>query len=236
MAGRRHQMDSYSSETYERLRQALKHYELRPGTTLRIAELATRYKVSNTPLREALNRLYESNFVGLRPHLGFYVKTLDPAELGEIQELLTTLLVRGCELILSETARAEQAQALIARVAGEIEQTLELPAEQRGACAADVVEQGIREFLELAGNNVFVRHAENALIRIYFLRRLELESHERIVELLEEVREVERAVARRDLGSAKAAIHREARRTADHLSELVTRAAGRLYTVADPRP
>ena len=52
----------------ERLRAAIVVGELPPGSRLRTAELAARFGVSPTPLREALQRLAAEGLVELLPH------------------------------------------------------------------------------------------------------------------------------------------------------------------------
>lgn len=232
MAERKHRADIYSSGAYERLRDALKRYELPPGSALQLREVASRYDISNTPMREALHRLFEAGFVEHTRGRGFSVKMPDPGELRELHDLVTTLLGRGCELILADADKVERTQTLIAHAAHEVETALERPAGPRGLHAAQAVEEGIREFLSLSGNRVFVRQVSNALDRTHFVRRVELDAEDRLAELLRTIQELEAAVLRRDAAAARAAIQRDAQRSIEQLPGLISSAIGRLYTPA----
>ena len=54
----------------DRLKEAILRGELRPGEKLTAAALATRWNVSQTPLREAFQRLAAEGLVELRPQRG----------------------------------------------------------------------------------------------------------------------------------------------------------------------
>lgn len=64
----------------QRLRDAMVVGDLPPGSRLRTAELAARYGVSPTPLREALQRLAAEGHVELSPQRGARVAPLDIAD------------------------------------------------------------------------------------------------------------------------------------------------------------
>src|SRR5262245_30927104 len=51
------QRQSHAETVYDALKQAILSGDLAPGATLREEELARRYQVSRTPVREALSRL-----------------------------------------------------------------------------------------------------------------------------------------------------------------------------------
>lgn len=235
MAERKHRADTYSSGAYGRLRDALKRYELPPGRALQLRELASRYDISNMPMREALHRLYEAGFVDHVAGQGFSVKMPDPEELRELHELATTLLGRGCELILANDEQVERTRALIAHAAHEVEAALALAPGPRGLQAAQVVEEGIREFLSLSGNRVFVQQVSNALDRTHFVRRVELDAEDRLAELLRTIRDLDAAVQRGDATAARAVIQRDSQISVEQLPSLISTAIGRLYTPASLR-
>lgn len=63
---------------------AIDRGELPPGTRLVEADLAERFGVSRTPVREALNRLETQGVVARDPRRGAVVATLDYDQLGEL--------------------------------------------------------------------------------------------------------------------------------------------------------
>ncbi len=71
----------------DRLRQAILRGELRPGQRLHASDLAERWDVSATPLREAFQRLAGEGLVELLPQRGARVSELAPDEAASIYEL-----------------------------------------------------------------------------------------------------------------------------------------------------
>jgi DNA-binding GntR family transcriptional regulator len=75
---------SSASEAYDLLLTAIESGGLRPGTRLREAELADRFDLSRTPVREALKRLEAQGLVAHEPHHGAVVATLDYGQMIEL--------------------------------------------------------------------------------------------------------------------------------------------------------
>ena len=71
----------------DRLRDAILEGELAPGMPLRAEELAQRWNVSPTPVREALQRLAGVGFVELRPQRGARVAAATIRDVEEVYEL-----------------------------------------------------------------------------------------------------------------------------------------------------
>lgn len=64
---------------------------LDPGTPLDEQELALRFGVSRTPVREAIRQLSASGLVSVRPHRGAVVALPTPAELNDMFEAMAEL-------------------------------------------------------------------------------------------------------------------------------------------------
>lgn len=64
---------------------------LAPGTPLDEQELAARFGVSRTPVREAIRQLSASGLVSVRPHRGAVVALPTPAELNDMFEAMAEL-------------------------------------------------------------------------------------------------------------------------------------------------
>jgi GntR family carbon starvation induced transcriptional regulator len=58
-----------------------------PGAPLRLAELAERYEVSMSVVREALTRLAEQHLVALAPRAGFRVVEISAADLADLVDM-----------------------------------------------------------------------------------------------------------------------------------------------------
>ena len=64
---------------------------LEPGTPLDEQELATRFGVSRTPVREAIRQLSASGLVSVRPHRGALVALPTPSQLNDMFEAMGEL-------------------------------------------------------------------------------------------------------------------------------------------------
>lgn len=72
---------------HQQLREQILAGALEPGTRLRQVELAERFEISQTPVREALARLASEGLVVLRPRRGAEVVALTPRQIEETYEL-----------------------------------------------------------------------------------------------------------------------------------------------------
>jgi len=75
----------------ETLREAILDGILPPGARLRQEDLATAFKTSRIPVREALRVLEYEGLAKSEPHRGFTVTALDADQIEEIYELRTVL-------------------------------------------------------------------------------------------------------------------------------------------------
>ncbi len=82
---------SVNATVYEALKNQITSNQLRPGRKLIHQELAELLNVSRTPVREALERLYQEGFVTRLPRRGFYVAEIDEDEARELYELREAL-------------------------------------------------------------------------------------------------------------------------------------------------
>lgn len=84
-------------DLHERILEAIDAGEFPPGGRLLETELATRFGVSRTPVREALRRLETQGVVTHEPRKGAVVATLDYDQLGElyaVREVMEGLAAR----------------------------------------------------------------------------------------------------------------------------------------------
>jgi DNA-binding GntR family transcriptional regulator len=86
-----------AEQVCDRIRQAILHGELKPGTKLTEQDLAAQYEVSRTPVREAIRQLEVEKLVTRTAFVGVTVRQLAPeevVELLEIREVLEGLVAR----------------------------------------------------------------------------------------------------------------------------------------------
>lgn len=71
---------------YSTIREAILSGELKPGERILLKDLEATYRISRTPIRQALRRLSERGYVTLQPHSSMRVR---PLSLEEVNELYT---------------------------------------------------------------------------------------------------------------------------------------------------
>lgn len=78
---------------YDSLRQRIVAFELPPATILSRSDLTSEYQVSQTPLREALQKLAQDGLVSIRPQSKTVVSLIDTEQLREAHFLRVALEV-----------------------------------------------------------------------------------------------------------------------------------------------
>lgn len=89
--------DTSKRKIYKALRRSITLNELKPGQRLQLDELASHYKTSVTPIREALQMLMQEGLVVNKPHAGFYVAQVTLKQLYDMLELREILEVAAVE-------------------------------------------------------------------------------------------------------------------------------------------
>lgn len=98
---------SQSELAYERLYQAVQAGDLRPGDRVRETDVAERFSLSRTPVRDALRRLEADGIIEHRPRQGAVVRSLSRAEVVELYEMRLVLERTAAEMAAKHAARAE---------------------------------------------------------------------------------------------------------------------------------
>src|SRR3954467_12177410 len=97
-------------DIYEKLRDEILGCQLRPGSDLREQQLASRFAVSKSPVRDALFRLEREHLVTISPRQGYRVA---PISLSDAREMLRLRAVLECASV-AEGAREASEQDLAA--------------------------------------------------------------------------------------------------------------------------
>jgi DNA-binding GntR family transcriptional regulator len=96
------------------LRRAIQDGELRPGSTIRLDDLAARFGVSRIPIRESLKILEGQGLVEHSAHTGYFVPVLtaeDAVEIYAIRAMLETEALRRGLRRATDADRAAAAEA-----------------------------------------------------------------------------------------------------------------------------
>lgn len=96
--GRGRNKMSLAEQAYMRLRTEILHCQLPPGTELSEAELATRFEMSKTPVREALVTLRQEGLVLTFPRRGYQVAPITFGDMNELFDLRIILEVGAVDL------------------------------------------------------------------------------------------------------------------------------------------
>jgi len=91
---------------YNRLREEILDTTLKPGAAIFEQDLARRYGVSKSPIRDALLRLKEQDLVEVQPRRGYRVRPISITEAGEMYEM-RLLYERACILRAIDHASPE---------------------------------------------------------------------------------------------------------------------------------
>jgi DNA-binding GntR family transcriptional regulator len=101
-----------SHEVHSHLRQLILNGVLPPGTVLKQAELARRFGISRTPMREAFRRLQEEDLITADPNQRAVVRSMDGEELDQLYSTRIALESLGARITTGrlEPAEIEEAQ------------------------------------------------------------------------------------------------------------------------------
>lgn len=146
-----------------RLRADILDGKLPPGTRLQHEELATRFGVSRTPIREALRQLQAVNLVIVSPNRGASVRVPSRTEVAEMYELRADLEGFACELACERASDADLAELdrTQARLAEAVEAAEELADVELDSAVATWNTAFHACIHRAAGNQILVRHIED---------------------------------------------------------------------------
>jgi DNA-binding GntR family transcriptional regulator len=105
---------SLKQEVYDGIRQDILNGTFLPGDLLKERELAAKYGVSKTPVREALSLLAQEEMVKAVPRAGYMVTQLTRRDLQEVYQLRLTLEAMAARLAAENITdeELEELQAL----------------------------------------------------------------------------------------------------------------------------
>jgi len=80
-----------TDQIYELIRNDILSQNFKPGEKISIRDLEQRYEVSQTPIREALNRLQQDGLVEYKPNFGVKIISIEKKDVVEIMQLHAAL-------------------------------------------------------------------------------------------------------------------------------------------------
>ena len=97
---------------YRSLKELILSGRLRPGNRLVHQELGDRLAVSRTPVREALERLYQEGYAGRRPRRGYFVAEFDAGNIRDLYGTREALEIFAYDTTCAAGFRKEDVAAL----------------------------------------------------------------------------------------------------------------------------
>lgn len=200
---------SFVDEAYARIKQEILENVMPPGFRALEAELALRFGMSRTPVREALLRLQAEGFVRVTPRRGMLVLPISPVDMEEIYEIITALETAAIERVAQQAPRPHERSPLLACV-DEMDAALAADDLERWA---EADERFHRALVELSGSRRLFATATMFRDQIRRTRMLTLRLRPKPAGSNQSHRQLVAAIARRD-GERACAIHRGQRRRA----------------------
>jgi DNA-binding GntR family transcriptional regulator len=187
-----------STDTYERLRAAIVRGEFRPNERLVEAELATRFAVSRTPIRESIQRLAAEGLVANRRR-GWLVREHTADEIRELYELRAAL--EGFAAHLAAERASDEQLARIAALNAQNPRLLRGP-RTRVVGANDEFHRAV---IAAAGNGRLAETIRQSREHFFNYRIQELYTTEEVEEALAAHKRISDALLRRDGEAAERA-------------------------------
>lgn len=187
-----------AQDVYKQLREMILSFDLYPGSRVTESELAERFGVSRTPIREALARLEAEGAVTIRPKQGCFVRHLDILELSDQYQVRVAL-----ELFSVEAASANMSDKELQRLVEAWDPSLQ---HGRTEDPEEMEERDEAFHIALAeggGNRALGRYLRAVNDQIRVVRRLDFTAGERIDQTYQEHFQIVQQLLRRDVPAAK---------------------------------
>ncbi|MEM9584351.1 MAG: GntR family transcriptional regulator [Pseudomonadota bacterium] len=146
---------SQGGTAFAKLMEAIETGLYQPGDRLRETEVAERFSLSRTPVREALRRLEAEHVIEHRPRVGAVIRTLGQTELVELYEMRMVL-----ERTAAEMAAKHAAEAEVDALAALNEAFLQIEGDPARAAATN---QRFHRAIYMAARNRFLLDAARAM-------------------------------------------------------------------------
>lgn len=141
---------SLSDALFEAIKREIVEDRLRPETILTEAALATEYKVSRAPAREALQRLAAIGFVRAVPRVGYIVSSLSVRDFDEIFALRLAVEPLATELAVARLTPPDVDR--LRSLAQAVYEVHKRPRAEQGALLAQLNANFHREIARISGN------------------------------------------------------------------------------------
>lgn len=181
-----------AEQVYARLKDDIFDFRLLPGDRFTETEMAARYEVSRTPLRDALYRLQREGYLDVEFRRGWQVRNLDFVYFDNLYDLRIVLEIAALERICQMEDMPPELT--------ELKEVWLVPDEQReldGRRVAQLDEMFHTSLVSAAGNQEMTRVHADLTERIRIIRRLDFTQGSRIDATYQEHAKILRLLLRR---------------------------------------
>lgn len=204
-----------AQQIYSKLRNLILDLQIQPNSRLTETELATYFKVSRTPIREALKRLETEGLVSIKPKQGCFVRPINLDELKEYYEIRISL-----EMLSLDIACAKMPDREIIKLRQVWENK---PARMTNIDTEDIANLDETFHISIAtggGNQTLVRMLIDINNRIRIVRRLDFTDENRIEKTYQEHNIILQRLLDRDLKGTKKEMMRHIRKSEEFTKNL----------------
>lgn len=206
---------SAASRIYDDLRQRILSLDLPPGTSLLRAELAAKYEVSQTPLRDALQKLEQDDLVQIFPQSRTLVTRIDIPKIHEAHflrvaletEVMRRLARKGAPDVVGHGRSVIELQREIAEDRDQLRLFQELDEYFHWILFDGIGQENL---------HALIRSRAGHLDRV---RRLQVHSEAKIQSILEGHEAMLQAIEQKDEDTAIAAVRSHLRKSPDWVEE-----------------
>ncbi|APA89822.1 GntR family transcriptional regulator (plasmid) [Paraburkholderia sprentiae WSM5005] len=204
-------------QVFERLREMILSLELTPGTVLSRTELAGRYGLSQTPVRDALMKLGEEGLVDIYPQHATVV-----SQINVTSALQAHFLRRSIELEVVRTLAEQRDPTLIAELRVAIARQTEL-LDLKNYEQFSLLDQAFhRQMYEAAGVPQLWDLVRRLSGHIDRLRRLHLPVEGKTMAVVRDHTEIIDAIDKGDVEAAQAALRKHLSGTLNQIDQIRT--------------
>lgn len=197
-----------AQEIYFQLKTLIMGFELYPGSRVTETELAERFGVSRTPVREALQRLQLEGYLTVRPKQGCFIREIDIEEIDEHYQVRIAL-----ELCAVELACTHMPDRALKELAREWDPAYQ-PSEDQDVETLSARDEGFHIALaEGGGNLVLADYLQRVNQSIHIIRRLDFTQNMRVDLTYKEHHAICQHLIRRDAVAAQQALTQHIRRS-----------------------
>jgi len=217
--------DSRVDHVYAQVKSLTISYQIKPGERLNEIELAHRFRVSRTPLREALNRLKTEELLRFVPGKGFFCRELDVKEIFDLYQLRKAIEIAAVRLTARDPSLEEiqDLRCFLSDTGPEIgDRSIET--------LVDLDENFHERLMAMSGNKQMLRVLHNVNARIRFIRWIDMDRSSRPVTQAEHQCILDHLEARDDVACI-AALERHIDRRLDQINAAIKEGYAQIYMV-----